>query len=335
MGEGHVAGEQDDGTGARGRDAVGGGERAVDAVGAAVGQHPQRDRPRGQDRLDIAHGHRRGDDEGRLRGECGAELERDPRLAELVAESSRDGRRGAGVRVAPGARPRRVGRSRRLRRERLQERRRIAVHRQVAHVRGVLPRAVRVDEHLHGIEAGEPLAQRLGGGEVPDAQDGAGRRGLREGRDPEQGVVVGDRALAAAGARQRVGEDGPAGRGAEGRRRAARRRAARRPASRAAPSGRPRRCRAGRRRPAARAPGPPPRRRSCAEDGRPRDARRAARHRRAPRPGAGRRARAARAAAGSGGPGRAAGRGPSTPRGRRAPGSSGASRAWPRPRRPR
>ena len=120
----------------------------------------------GDDGLDVADGHRRRDHERRLGRQGGSELERDPRLAELLPEESRDRRGGAGIGVAPGAGPRGV-RGRGLRGERLQQRGGIGVDRQVADVRGVLPGAVRVDEDL---DASRPASHS--------------RRGLEVGRSP-------------------------------------------------------------------------------------------------------------------------------------------------------
>ena len=105
--------------------------------------------------------------------------------------------RRARVGVAPGRRPRGVGLGLDGRGERLEQRGRLGVDGQVADLRGVLPGAVGIDEHLDGVEAREPLAQRLGRRQVADAQDRARARGLRERRDAQQRVVVRDGAGAA------------------------------------------------------------------------------------------------------------------------------------------
>ena len=60
-------------------------------------------------------------------------------------------------------------------------------------------------------EAGKPGAQRFGGRQVADANDDVGLVISREALVAKQRVIVGDRRVAAAGARQGIGEQGIAG----------------------------------------------------------------------------------------------------------------------------
>ncbi len=263
------------GPGLAGGDAVGGRECAVDAVRAAVGEDAQRRVAHREDRLDVADRHRRGDDQRGLRRQPGAELERDARLAQILAQRPRRSptprarRRprhadahagsGSGSTVSASASSSARGLARR------------ASGRRCA--RGPAS-VVGVDEHLHGVEPREPLAQRLRRRQVADAQDRARAGRLRERRDAQQRVVVGDRAGAAARARERVGEQRPAGALAQRGRRARELAELAGGASPVARCGRARRRRAARPRRAARAS----RRRSArprrAGDARPRAARR-------------------------------------------------------------
>ena len=85
---------------AGGRGAEGRGERAVDAVGAAVGEHPRRrvaHRPEG---LDVADRHRGGGEDGDLARQR-RQRARHGRLAQRVAERRGDALRGGGVGCAP------------------------------------------------------------------------------------------------------------------------------------------------------------------------------------------------------------------------------------------
>ena len=52
-------------------------------------------------------------------------------------------------------------------------------HDEVDDLRGVLPGAVGVEQHLHRVQAGKPRPQRLGRGQVADAHDDLGPGGLR------------------------------------------------------------------------------------------------------------------------------------------------------------
>ena len=129
--------------------------------------------------------------------------------------------RGARVRVAPGAEPGRVadglGAAGERGRDRDEQRGGILVEREVADVRRVLPRGLRVDQHLDRVERREPLTQRLRRRQVAGADTAVGLRGAGERRLAQQRVVVRDRAAAAARAGERVGEHRPAGRLAERR----------------------------------------------------------------------------------------------------------------------
>src|SRR6202042_2164811 len=72
VGQRDVADEQDDGVVAGGRHPERGGDGAVDAVGPAVGEDPgpaPPSGPGGEVQLDVADGHRGGDDERGLRGQ--------------------------------------------------------------------------------------------------------------------------------------------------------------------------------------------------------------------------------------------------------------------------
>ena len=72
---------------------------------------------------------------------------------------------------------------------------------------GVLPGRLRVERHLHRVaSAGQPGAQRLGGGQVAHAQDQVGAVRGRERFVAQQRVVVGDGRRAAPCAGQRVGQ---------------------------------------------------------------------------------------------------------------------------------
>ena len=195
---------------ADGGDSERGRDRSVDAVGAAVCEHT---RGRGEHRpegLELAHRQRRGHQERGVGGERVGERADDVGLAEPVAEDRADRGGRAGVGLTPARQPGRLRGSRRLKASR------IAAQHGVDDAGRVLPAAVRVDEDLARLRVtGEPLAQRLGGREVADADDELGRRVLAQ-----QQVVVGDRGRAAARAGERVGEQRVAGvRGERGDRR--------------------------------------------------------------------------------------------------------------------
>src|SRR5918992_3410772 len=70
----HVADEEHDRAVCDGGDPEGGRDGPVDAVGAAVGEHARRPLARREERLDVAHRHRRCHDDGGLGRERGAEL---------------------------------------------------------------------------------------------------------------------------------------------------------------------------------------------------------------------------------------------------------------------
>ena len=78
--ERHVADQQHDRASVVGGRPEGRGDGAVDAVGAAVAQHARRVRADRPERLDVAHGHRGGDEQRRVGGQQHAQLRGDPRL---------------------------------------------------------------------------------------------------------------------------------------------------------------------------------------------------------------------------------------------------------------
>jgi hypothetical protein len=82
VGERDVA-DQEHGRDAGGGDAEGGRDGPVDPVGAAVGEHARRGVTGREEGLDVAHRHRGGDDERRLRRQANAQLRGHARLGEL------------------------------------------------------------------------------------------------------------------------------------------------------------------------------------------------------------------------------------------------------------
>ena len=203
VGERDVADQQHGRPRPVGGDAERGRDRAVDAVGAAVGEHPRRCvAAGGEERLDVAHRHRGGDDERRLGRQAHAELCGDARLGQPVAASPRSrpprsGRRASTPRARRGPCAAAPAPARAGRRSRSWRPRRAGSCHACLGVERDLQRAV---------EPVQPLAQRLGGREVADAQDEVGRVRGGEAGVAQQRVVVRDGGGAAAGARERVGE---------------------------------------------------------------------------------------------------------------------------------
>ena len=132
----------------RGGRAEGAGDGPVDAVGAAVAQHARRvgaDRP---ERLDVAHGHRGGDEQRRRLRQQHAELARDGRLAEpAVAEHAEDRLGGQLVAAAPAREPLLLGRYD-VACQRVERRGGIDGERVREHRRRVLPGALGVERDL-------------------------------------------------------------------------------------------------------------------------------------------------------------------------------------------
>ena len=176
VGERDVADQQHDRPARGGGDAERGRDRAVDAVRAAVGEHAERGRRAREERLDVADRHRRGDHERRVVGQRRAELGGDARLAQ-VAEHRGDRRR----RPCGRRRARRRARSRSLRRlgaSGVERGARVGGRRSCRRSpRGPARPLSGSKRDLERVEAGEPGAQRLGGGEVADAQHEVGRCG--------------------------------------------------------------------------------------------------------------------------------------------------------------
>ncbi len=210
---------------ARGGRAEGRGDGAVDAVGAAVAQHARRVRAHRPERLDVAHRHRGGDEQRRLRGSSTPSSARDRGLGELLAaeHARRSPRRRArrrcasppaspGPRRAPaGASPVSAARSaaRGLQRERVAS---APTPGPARRPRGRAPPACtpsRPASHARrGLDTGRSPTRRT--------RSGLQRRGER--LVAQQRVVVGDRGRAAARARQRIGQQRPAGGRGERRR---------------------------------------------------------------------------------------------------------------------
>ena len=322
-----VADQRDDRPARHRGGAEGAGDRAVDPVRPAVAEHARRVVAHGGERLDVAHRHRRGDEQRRVARQLGGQRAGHARFGERVAVAVQPGvdrGGGGGVGGAPGREPVGVG-GRRVGGRSGQRRRRLGGEHDLQRGGRVLPGAMRVEAELRDVlaQAVQPGAQRLGGRQVAAAHDEIGPPGVRELR-------------AGAGAR----------RSARSPRRRAARRSADRPAaaSRAArrrPRPPPVPARRGRRRRSAgarrarrrQARGPPRRGPRRASSAAPRGARRCG-------PAAGRRpARpapaAARAARSSDAPAPAAPPAPSRRPGRRARASSARARARRRGCRPR
>ena len=105
-----VADQQDDWTIAGGRRAERAGDGAVDAVRAAVAEHARGIVADGPEGLDVAHGHRGCDEQGRLLGQQHAQLGGDGRLAQAVIVQDTEDRLGRLlVGAAPTREPVRVG----------------------------------------------------------------------------------------------------------------------------------------------------------------------------------------------------------------------------------
>jgi hypothetical protein len=198
-----VADEEHDGTVCDRGDPEGGRDGPVDSVGPAVGEDARRALARREERLDVAHGHRGGDDHGRLGRERGPELGRDARLAEPGGRQRAGDRAGGGaVGALPAVEPRGVAL---LERDRLQRGPRIGGEDRRHRAARVLPGVLGVEGELQRLAgAVQPRAQRFGGRQVADA-DHELRLGCPLGV-AKQRVVVRDRGAAAAGAGQRVGE---------------------------------------------------------------------------------------------------------------------------------
>ena len=206
------------GPGAGGRDAERGRDGAVDAVGAAVGEHPRR-RRRGRGRTSRRRAPASRRRRRASRRPAAARRARRPRAA-------RRGRRASGA-IAPAAarsaRRQPSSQPRSLRGFSGASTARVGGDDRADAPRRVLPRGLGVEGDLERVEAVQPLAQRLGGREVAEAQDEVGGVGGGEAGVAQQRVVVGDRGRAAARARQRLGEQRqrePVGERGERRRRA-------------------------------------------------------------------------------------------------------------------
>ena len=242
VGERDVADQQHDRPARGGGDAERGRDGAVDPVGAAVGEHARRLAARREERLDVAHRHRGGDDERRVGGQPHAELGGDPRLAQPArAEHRGDRLRGGAVGALPVLEPARGARlARQALGERVERRARVGGGDRRDGAGGVLPGGLGVEARpaarrrapashwRSGLEVGRSPTRRTRSGACAAAQPGVA----------QQRVVVGDRGRAAAGARERVGQQ-------RARRPARRTRPARRRAARRARRGRRRRRRAG------------------------------------------------------------------------------------------
>ena len=175
------------------------------------------------ERLDVADRHRGGDEHASPRRGSAAELARDARLAELVAE--RRGDRAARRRASAARQdvePRRLGRGgarRRARRSVGAGRRRGLVRRRRAGSCQA-PSGSNATWRASS-SAGQPLRSGLEVGRSPTRSTGSGAWRGGEARVAQQRVVVRDRRRAAARARERVGEQRASRPRREGRDRAA------------------------------------------------------------------------------------------------------------------
>ena len=217
-----VADQQHDRAVAGGGRAEGAGDGAVDAVGAAVAQHARRVRrgPARTSRCRAPASRRRRTASPRRQQH--AELGRDRRLGQaVVAEhAERSPRRPARRRCASArASPARPAHGARSPARAAPPRARARASPTSAAV-GVLPGALGVERDLAARRAGPAshVAQRLGRRQVADAQHEIGREHAAKRGVAQQRVVVGDRRRAAPRARQRVGQQRPAGRLGERRR---------------------------------------------------------------------------------------------------------------------
>ena len=141
-------------------------------------------------------------------GSSDAQLGGDPRFAQSGggerAGDRRGGRRSARV---PAVEPVAVGAALHLGGDRVERRARVGREDRRDGAGRVLPGVLGVEADLQRVvEAVQPAPQRLGGGEVADAQHEVGRVRGRPLGVAQQRVVVRDRGRAAAGAGQRVGE---------------------------------------------------------------------------------------------------------------------------------
>ncbi len=200
----------------RRRGAEGARDGPVDPVGAPVAEHPGRVWADGPEALDVPHGHRGGDEQGRTRRHQHSQLGGHGRLGEpRRSDHARDRLGGALVGAAPAgpASPRRTRRTACARRSSASAGSSGKTRRQ--HAGGILPGALRVERDLGGAgQRGQPAAQRLGDRKVADPDDEVRREAVEPRLVPEDRVVVGDRRLAAARAGERVGEQRPARRAA-------------------------------------------------------------------------------------------------------------------------
>ena len=209
-------------------------------------EHARRVRAGGEERLDVADRHRGGDDERRLGRQAHAQLGGDARLAELGPRAEhagdRAGRGAVGRRSTPPASRGRAACAAAARRAPRATARGSAGS-SVATAPAGSCHAFSGSNAICSVslaEPGEPLAQRLGGRQVADAQHELGPPRRAERGIAQQRVVVRDRGRAAARARRRLGQQRHA-------RRARRTRPARRRAAGRAPRGRRRRAARGRR----------------------------------------------------------------------------------------
>ena len=202
-----------------GGDAERGRDRAVDPVGAAVGEHARR-RRRGAGKnvstsrtgIEEAASERRRLRAGARRARRATRGSLSPAAPSIARDrrARRRGRRAASARARRG----RGGGGRRSRRAP----RASAAGRRASDRRDragrVLPGALGVERDLQRVvEPVQPLAQRLGGRQVADAERrGPGACAAAQAGVAQQRVVVGDRRRAAARAGQRVGEQRDAGR---------------------------------------------------------------------------------------------------------------------------
>ncbi len=240
-----VADQQHDRAGARGGHAERGRDGAVDPVRAAVGEHSRRGLGGREEQLDVTDRHRGSDEQGRVGRQPFADPGGDKRLGQLLAERLVDRPAGDVVGGAPAGEPvgvlrpvrrarcEQVGRARSQRRERI-----AAVDRgQRAGGSWYAPSGSSASCSTSASD-GEPVAQRLGGRQIADANHEVGPH-----RDGEaivaQQQVVASRSPPVRGARPTAGRQAadsrraaraapPPGRG-RGRVRGGRRRARREP----------------------------------------------------------------------------------------------------------
>ena len=186
-----------------------GRDRAVDPVRAAVGEHARRRLAGREERLDVAHRHRGGDDERRLGRQRATPSSAATRgsLSSAGASAAAIALRGRAVGARASRRATRARGRRGAVRERVERRRGSAATIVATAPAGSCHAASGSNATCSASSSAvQPLAQRLGGRQVADAQHEVGRvRGGPVGV-AQQRVVVGDRGRAAARAGQRVGE---------------------------------------------------------------------------------------------------------------------------------